>query len=324
MFIVLLSTVVTMVITYPDIRNKVYNIEEIVYYFEQIDLPLWINVDNPKEIMFLTTLHPRWLQDIDRAITVFFSIEIIMRLIFCPSKLKFVKSFLNILDLVLFVAMWSRFIIEIYGEDSFRNINLFRFHSICHSLVAFRLLRFFRITKQYSALRILILTVRESLKELGLLCITFLVFVLLFANIIYFAEFEEPSTFPDMLIGLWWAVVTMTTVGYGDVVPKSALGRIVGSMCAISGLLLLAMPIAVIAGKFNNLYDKNADREDYKKLRNFNKEGSSRSNMVTPLRVKLQKMTLTVNETITETGIKSEDRMDEDKDKFGQNNRIRY
>jgi hypothetical protein len=48
----------------------------------------------------------------------------------------------------------------------------------------------------------------------------------------------------------------MTTVGYGDIVPKSALGRVVGSICAMLGLLLLAMPIAVIAGKFNDAFQQ--------------------------------------------------------------------
>lgn len=308
LLIVFLSTVVSMVINYPDVREKVIDIEVLVWYFELLGIPLWINVKNPKEVMYFTTVHPTWLQNIDRAITVFFSIEIVMRLIVCPNKLKFIKSFLNILDLLLFVAMWSRFIIAFFEDDLVRNFHLFTYFSVCYSLVVFRLLRFFRVTKQYSALRILLLAVRESLKELGLLCITFLVFVLLFANIIYFAELREPTTFPDMVIGLWWAVVTMTTVGYGDVVPKSALGRLVGSMCAVSGLLLLAMPIAVIAGKFNNLYEKNADREDFIKLQNDKKEKNIRSNMVTPIDCKKDKMAFTVEScTGTEKAIRIED-----------------
>jgi voltage-gated potassium channel Kch len=62
--------------------------------------------------------------------------------------------------------------------------------------------------------------------------------------------------FRYVIVAMWWAVVTMTTVGYGDMYPRSRLGHIVGSMCAMTGLLVLAMPIAVIAGKFNDMHMK--------------------------------------------------------------------
>jgi hypothetical protein len=82
-------------------------------------------------------------------------------------------------------------------------------------------------------------------------------------NIIFYAEYHEPTTFQTPFAGLWWAVVTMTTVGYGDVVPKSTLGKIIGSACAIEGLLMLAMPLAIIATKFNAHYQKMKDIQKF-------------------------------------------------------------
>jgi hypothetical protein len=58
----------------------------------------------------------------------------------------------------------------------------------------------------------------------------------------------------------------MTTVGYGDVVPKSTLGKIIGSACAIKGLLMLAMPLAIIATKFNAHYQKMKDIQKFNKI----------------------------------------------------------
>ncbi|VDI23408.1 Hypothetical predicted protein [Mytilus galloprovincialis] len=75
--------------------------------------------------------------------------------------------------------------------------------------------------------------------------------------------FAQPDTFPNMLDGLWWSVVTMTTVGYDDMYPKGPLGRVVEAACAMIGILVIAMPIAVIAGNFDDLHKTNNDRESY-------------------------------------------------------------
>ncbi|XP_052075493.1 potassium voltage-gated channel subfamily C member 1-like [Mytilus californianus] len=165
-----------MIATHPDVRQKVVDIDILIYWVNLNRLNLWIDKGNPKEVIFVP----------------------------CSRTKEFFKDWLNVLDEVLFIAMWTIFVIDkLFTEKLLENI-------------------------------------------------TFLICVLLFANLIYFAELRDPTTSSDMVIGLWWSVVTMTTVGYGDEVPKSALGRIFASLCAVSGLLLLAMPIAVIAGK---LYD---------------------------------------------------------------------
>ncbi|CAG2201640.1 unnamed protein product [Mytilus edulis] len=80
------------------------------------------------------------------------------------------------------------------------------------------------------------------------------------------STYARPDTFPNMLDGLWWSVVTMTTVGYGDMYPKGPLGRVVGAACAMIGILVIAMPIAVIAGNFDDLHKTNNDRESYNRV----------------------------------------------------------
>ncbi|CAH8484575.1 unnamed protein product [Schistosoma mattheei] len=73
----------------------------------------------------------------------------------------------------------------------------------------------------------------------------------------YYAErfqYNPQNDFVSIPVGLWWAIVTMTTVGYGDQVPKTYLGMIVGAMCAITGVMTISLPVPVIVSNFSRFY----------------------------------------------------------------------
>lgn len=68
-------------------------------------------------------------------------------------------------------------------------------------------------------------------------------------------EHDAPLDFPNIIEAFWWSIVTMTTVGFGDIYPQTRLGRIVGTITMLSGILLIALPIAIIGRKFQEAYD---------------------------------------------------------------------
>ena len=185
---------------------------------------------------------------IETVCIIWFCTEFFVRLISCPSKILFLKSPLNIVD---FLAILPYFV-DLYKTSS-NSTGILRIVRIC------RVFRVFKLTRHLTGLKILWHTLHASMKELFILAIFMCLGVVIFASLIFYAErlFEDsnPDTdFIDIPHGFWWALVTMTTLGYGDMVPKTFSGQIVGSLCALCGLLTIALPVPVIVSNFSLYY----------------------------------------------------------------------
>ncbi|XP_056629257.1 potassium voltage-gated channel subfamily C member 4 [Triplophysa dalaica] len=190
---------------------------------------------------------------------VWFTFEFLVRIICCPNKILFIKNTLNIIDFVAILPFYLE--MSLSGLTSKAAKDVLGFLRVVRFV---RILRIFKLTRHFVGLRVLGHTLRASVNEFCLLIIFLALGVLIFATMIYYAERigadpDDPSGsnhthFKNIPISFWWAVVTMTTLGYGDMYPQTWLGMMVGALCALAGVLTIAMPVPVIVNNFGMYY----------------------------------------------------------------------
>lgn len=180
------------------------------------------------------------LRTLDYVTSIWFTVEFFLRLTFCPDFKRFVCNPMNWIDLLAVLPFY---------------LSLYHVRTRTSWLVVMRTLRIFRIFSLSFSFQILFHTLMSSKNELLLVFISLIVPIILFSSMIYFAENEaNEEMFPSIPQSFWWAIVTVTTLGYGDVVPITKVGKIIGAMCAICGVIMIALPVSVIGSNFSYFY----------------------------------------------------------------------
>ena len=231
--VVILSTVILCLNTHPDLQTTAAD---------------GTKEDNPH----LTT--------IELVCIIWFTIEYIARLISCPDKKKFLTGGLNAIDLLTVLPYYVGKIIAVTtGGISLNFKNTRRFIQILRTI---RIVRIFKLARHSIGLQVLGYTLKESCEELGLLALLLMMGVTLFATLVYYAEEHVPGTpFKSIIEGFWWATISITTVGYGDINPVTTFGKIIGCICCVSGILFIALPIPTIVGNFSKFYSEHRNKQ---------------------------------------------------------------
>ncbi|XP_023319614.1 potassium voltage-gated channel subfamily B member 2 isoform X2 [Eurytemora carolleeae] len=221
-FFVLLSTVVLVVSTLLEDSNR--------------DDPNYTNYT----IEILEAIYMTW-----------FTIEFLGRFLSCPDHYRFIQSFMNIIDLLAILPYYLSPLLN--SLDSVKTVG--------QVLRILRIMRVFKMARHSRGLQGLGYTMKASYKELGLILMFVGIGILIFSALTYMSEKELASTkFTSVIDAFWWAAITMTTVGYGDVFPKTVVGRIVGSICAITGTLVIALPVPIVSENFSLFYKQERRR----------------------------------------------------------------
>ena len=168
------------------------------------------------------------------AFTILFTIEYILRLICIKKPWLYVFSFLGLIDLLSIIPGY-----------------LSLFYAGAHSLLvlrALRLLRIFRIFKLthfLSEMEFLGVAVKGSLKKISIFMLIVLMLVIIMGSIMYLVEGGK-NGFNSIADSIYWAIVTITTVGYGDISPSTDLGKFVASVIMLMGYAIIAVPTGIV------------------------------------------------------------------------------
>nr|XP_057903502.1 potassium voltage-gated channel subfamily G member 2 [Doryrhamphus excisus] len=189
-----------------------------------------------------------------------FSLEFMLRFIQTQSKCTFLRTPLNIIDVVAILPYYITLIVDslsVGGKPAGSGNNyLEKVGLVLRVLRALRIFYVMRLARHSLGLQTLGLTVRRCTRELGLLLLFLCVAMALFSPLVFLAESElgAKQEFTSIPGSYWWAVISMTTVGYGDMVPRSIPGQVVALSSILSGILLMAFPVTSIFHTFSRSY----------------------------------------------------------------------
>ncbi|XP_050559990.1 potassium voltage-gated channel protein Shaker isoform X2 [Spodoptera frugiperda] len=266
-FVILLSIVIFCLETLPEFKHyKVFNTTTNGTKIEEDEVP---DITDP---FFL----------IETLCIIWFTFELIVRFLACPNKFNFFRDVMNIIDIIAIIPYFITLATVVAEEEDTLNLprapvspqdkstNQAMSLAILRVIRLVRVFRIFKLSRHSKGLQILGRTLKASMRELGLLIFFLFIGVVVFSSAVFFADKDcNDTNFDSIPDAFWWAVITMTTVGYGDMRPVGVWGKIVGSLCAIAGVLTIALPVPVIVSNFNYFYHRETDQEEMQS-QNFN------------------------------------------------------
>ncbi|MBP1596877.1 MAG: ion transporter [Acidobacteria bacterium] len=186
----------------------------------------------------LRAVSGRTLRAAEWFFTIVFSIEYIFRLITVGRPMRYALSFYGIIDLLAVAPTYLSLLLP--GAQYLLAVRIVR------------ILRIFRILKlaQYlSEANIILLALRASKRKIIVFLFAVLTLVTVLGSLMYLVEGEE-NGFTSIPVSVYWAIVTLTTVGYGDISPRTALGQALASFIMILGYAILAVPTGIVTAEF--------------------------------------------------------------------------
>ncbi|XP_022801221.1 potassium voltage-gated channel subfamily A member 2-like [Stylophora pistillata] len=198
---------------------------------------------------------------VETSTVLFFMVEYIIRLYTAPKRCTFVISLFGIVDVVAIAPYFIT--LAVYGWRTEMNLQVTSF-SVLRIIRLCRVLRVFKLSRYSNGLQLVGKTFTETWRTLSTLLMCVLMGVILSSSFLFY--FEEQDTVSSIVRNFYWAIITMTTVGYGDEVPRTLLGKLTASCCMVFGIvLLLILPLPVFVTHFSSLYQEETEKKKQNK-----------------------------------------------------------
>jgi voltage-gated potassium channel len=184
--------------------------------------------------------------------TILFTIEYILRLISVRNPLRYALSFFGVIDLLAILPGYLSLFIP--GTHYLLTIRILRL---------LRIFRILKLSEYITEARVITTALRASSRKISVFLLAVLTIVTVVGSLIYVIEGEE-NGFTDIPTSIYWAIVTLTTVGYGDLSPKTALGKTLASIVMILGYAIIAVPTGIVTAELtrpNRKYSTQVCRE---------------------------------------------------------------
>lgn len=232
--------------------GKAFDIFIMVLIFINVIMVIVDTFDIPPRVQMLS----RYIEVVS---VIIFTAEYILRLWICDlkyegkpayiSRLKYIFSFMAIIDLLAILPFYLPVIISI----DLRVLRMLR---------VIRLFRIFKINRYTTALNTIAMVFKNKASQLISSMTVVFMLILISSVIMYNVEHDaQPGQFGNVFQAMWWAIATLTTVGYGDIYPVTVLGKLFSSIIAILGIGLVAVPTGIITAGFSEIVEKNAADE---------------------------------------------------------------
>lgn len=181
--------------------------------------------------------HKDMLNTVEWFFTILFTLEYLARLVCSPNPLRYAKSFLGVIDLLSILPSFvSLFIPEAYVLLDVRILRLLRI---------FRVLKLTGYVEEYQWL---MLAVVDSRRKIGVFISIILTLVVILGTVLYVVE-GPANGFTSVPTSIYWAISTLTTVGFGDITPKTDTGRFIASLMMMFGWGILAVPTGIVSAE---------------------------------------------------------------------------